>query len=168
MRFSAFFSFALLCLALLNGCGNGNDGSPLRSKRASAATENPVKAGVGAPLKLLFCKQFIVYAGSNAAFAESFSGSSICKVDSSYPIVQLKVGMNFPRAGRFCLVPMSDFAYPETCFTATDAMTFNLDASAAHFASIAIVAESDLAAYKSFLNMASNYAPPRAIAFMNL
>ncbi len=166
MRFPASFFIALVCLAVLSACGNTNDGNPFRSKKSSV-TVNPIKAGAQSPLGLLYCKQFTVIDGGNASFAASFSGSSICKVDSSYPMVQLKVGMNFPQNGRFCLVPMSDYAFPETCFSPTDAMTFTLDASAAQFGSIVILAESDLNAYKAFLNYASNYAPPRAIAVMN-
>lgn len=169
MRIHALLSIALLCLALLSGCGNGNDGSGLLNRKknsSSASTTNPVQAGVNAPLKLKNCANFTVFNGSNTAFAEQLSGSSICRVDAAYPIVQLKVGMNFPKSGRFCLVPTTDYALPETCFSPTDAMVFNLDASASAMGSIVLLAESDLALYKSYLNFQTNTAPPRALALM--
>lgn len=168
MRFHGLISITLLALALLSGCGNGNDGSGLLNrKKSSSSSVNPVKVGVTPPLKLQYCKAFTVHSGTNPVFAESLAGSSICKVDSAAPVVHLKVGMNFPRNGRYCLIPMNEFAFPETCFSATDAMTFHLDPSATSYGSIVLLAEADLNTYKAFLNLQTQNGPPRAFAIMN-
>lgn len=168
MRFNGLLSIALLSLALLSGCGNGNDGSPLGlRKKSSGSSVNPVQVGVTPPLKLQYCKAFTVYSGTNPAFAETMAGSSICKVDSAAPVVHLKVGMSFPKSGRFCLIPMNEFAFAETCFSATDAMTYHLDPAATSYGSIVLLAEADLATYKAFLNFQTLNGPPRAFAIMN-
>lgn len=154
----------LLSAFLLVACGNIDRGKAVRTTRAktdgATATAAPTSEAVYAN-----CKSFTVYQGTDASFAPTYNGMSACASTSQLNLVRLKVNAYFPIETRFCLVPLSfRGAFNATCFTVNGQLEVAL--STEQFTSVAMVRESDLGAYTSYLSGQSPSYP--AMAYANL
>lgn len=166
MRYSIWIP-TLLCLTALTACGNANDGLSIRKSSAvKTASASTAGASLADPRETYGpCATATVLGGSNPSYAQIFAGTQFCRGISRPSQVMVKVNATFPSTGRFCLVPMTDVALPESCFTVNGQAVVNLQTSA--YSTLVILAESDLAAYKAFLNYQFDTAPPRAMAILN-
>jgi len=161
----------LLSLTLLNGCGNagGKPLTPYKRGLTSAQTANTSNPVVTDGVQLDWCKNFSSLDGTNGIPGSLFNGASLCKIKSTNSVVRIKVSANFPINGRFCIVPMNDSNYRESCFSINGQADVAVDAAAQSYGygSVALIAEGDLAAYRAFINFQTTVSPPRGIVFMN-
>lgn len=157
----------LLLTVLFTGCGNGNDGRPLTPYKKTGASTSAASTNVASALQIDYCQNFVPFDGSQVSGIQ-FNGASVCKIKSQPTTVRIRVGANFPINGRFCVVPMNELAFRESCFAINGQADVILDAAVQTYGygSLALILESDLPAYRAYLNFTSQITPPRGVAFL--
>jgi hypothetical protein len=158
----------LFCLPLLTACGNGNDGRAFNPfpKKSTSSVNNPVNAGLGVSGQFLPCHS--AWAPSaDAGFNAAFAGSVLCPGEgpttgSKGALARLKVNSGVPVNTRLCMIPfVYDLPTAETCFAINGQADVVL--SSDQYTSIVVLSESQLAAYKAYMNDPNYPAPARVI-----
>ncbi len=147
----------------LFACGNSNHGQdPL----STTTTVPPiVSTGASSPLQFSSCKTVTIYSAGDTAFANQVAGTSACAGISQVNSIKVKTTSRFPIADRFCLVPLHSSlgALPAVCGTIDGQKIFSVFSG--NFDSVALVRESHLSNYLSYLKGSASYPP---LAFANL
>lgn len=142
------------------GCGNVDEGK-VGLRTAKAKTSAVQTASTGGALQLGPCQRLQVQNDPG----QVFTSVQACAGVTSMNVVRIKTSAYFSTAERYCVVPLSFAgAYAATCFTVNGQADLTLSTEA--FTAIAMVRESDLNAYTSYLT--GQTASPPAMGYANL
>lgn len=151
----------LALAAVLCSCGNPDYGK-IAQMEAQAGTVAKATSVTSGPV-FGACQPMATYFGTDATTAQTLSGATVCPGTGNLSLVRLKVSSLFPANVRACLVPIaSSTAYQATCFTISGQEDIQLTTT--NFRSLALVYESSLASYTSYLYGQSLLPPPYAYA----
>jgi hypothetical protein len=158
------FSLLLLSLLFLSSCGNidqGKVGIP-QNTSASATVSTPTSIN-SSGTTFSNCSSFAVYQGTDPTFASTFNGLQACAGVSNPTKLRIKTTGSFPTSQAFCIVPLTfNGEYAATCFTVNGQADLTL--STGQYTSVAIVRETDLAAYMTYLQGVTLSYPPMGFA----
>jgi len=153
----------ILSAFLLAACGNIDQGKASRLASAATDSANLVATVPSSGQSFGNCKAMSIYAGTDPAFSKNFGGTTACASTTQLNLVKLKTSAYFPTSTRVCLVPLSfQGAFDATCFVVNGQVEIALTTE--QFTSVALVRESDLGAYVTYITGKSASYPAMAFA----
>jgi hypothetical protein len=153
----------ILSTFLLAACGNIDEGKAVRRNGESLSSAYAPPAAPSSGASYAACKDMTAYGGTDPTFAQNFASASACASTSQLNLVRLKVSAYFPSSTRVCLVPLNfQGAFNATCFAINGQLEVSLTTE--QFTAVALVRESDLGAYVTYIRGQSSSYPAMGYA----
>ncbi len=155
-------ALALAALALA-GCGGAMPEAELAAQKQVQSSATATTRHTDAPLIVTWlpCKALQQVATVSGATSQNLQNLQACAAQGTNfnTLVKFRGPANLPQGTRLCILPYNDAnTFTETCFGFTGDQDFSVNSN--NFHSVAVVLETDLAAFKGYLNGTGAQRPP--------